>query len=815
VLNAGSIASSPSPTKLLKATPCGTTLQSRWYPPSGPQPLFATEQPVSRDFSAMSCTNQMVGALPRTIPTSPSVSPGSEPPQSTPGSAIGRQSSSYLPDLIVSVQTPALYGSSRPRLCSLSTVSSVRYTPSGKSETGAGTSVGWPVDAVACAAAPELTGVEAPWLDEDPAVDSPPAQPETSRHANARMPMAAREGKGSVTVCLPVFSTATLGATPRARHRANPVVAILLAVRGNRQYAATMARMTPYGALSRGERALVPWPAMCAVSCLTAVASIACLISTGLMPSSPVGLTGLPVALTAPALGLLLLLVTAGWSVVEAAPRSAVGLSVAGVAWLAAALAAWPLLTAETRALLLASMPLSFLGFALLVAGWRGKTPHWAWLCATGVLSVLAAAAHAFGYDPFLDPGCSRTCESSPAHLVDAVGARAALGISLVLTAAAAVACVTTIVLSRTASPVICLAGLMAATLTLGAAVLPWWRWGDVTAPALADAFESVGIAVITLATLSEALRAQGIRRDLRTLVERVGDRRNGPNRSGSVKAVHFAVPPDGRWVDGDGKRIAGEPANAAFMADDAGPSVRLSLRRWASSEQVVSSITPAGRLVLENARLRAASASLLASVQASQRRIVEATDGERRRIERDLHDGAQQRLVAVGMHLAVATPRSDDSTRQSLEDARIEVRRALAALRELSHDSLNSVLATEGMAAAVEDVVAASHLRVEKHVALSGHPIAAPIESAGLFALGAALDNVARHADTDLARVTVDDIDHTMFLQVADDGLGGAGFGPSLTDVADRVSALGGAFELVSRPGDGTTMTVRIPCAS
>jgi signal transduction histidine kinase len=133
-------------------------------------------------------------------------------------------------------------------------------------------------------------------------------------------------------------------------------------------------------------------------------------------------------------------------------------------------------------------------------------------------------------------------------------------------------------------------------------------------------------------------------------------------------------------------------------------PALRLVLGPRADPALTLAAISPAGRLALQNARLRAAGEFQVAAVRASRRRIVEAADAERRRIERDLHDGAQQRLVAVTMAMSSARSRADAATARALTTAEAHVRQALTALRTLSSESYSEVLAMEGLEAALED---------------------------------------------------------------------------------------------------------------
>ncbi|MDT0610127.1 sensor histidine kinase [Streptomyces lancefieldiae] len=195
--------------------------------------------------------------------------------------------------------------------------------------------------------------------------------------------------------------------------------------------------------------------------------------------------------------------------------------------------------------------------------------------------------------------------------------------------------------------------------------------------------------------------------------------------------------------------------------------------------------------------------------------RLVDAFEAERRRIERDLHDGAQQRLVALTMALGLARldappgPLADQ-----LAKAHGEAGKALEELRELIHGIHPKVLADYGLQAAVDDAADRSAVPVDVRLELPGRPPQA-VEAAAYFVVCEALANVARHSGADRAEVTGGHRDGRLFLEVRDDGRGGAeaGAGSGLTGLADRVSVLDGRLSLSSPPGGPTLLRVEIPC--
>ncbi|MFE8940515.1 sensor histidine kinase [Streptomyces sp. NPDC007872] len=198
-----------------------------------------------------------------------------------------------------------------------------------------------------------------------------------------------------------------------------------------------------------------------------------------------------------------------------------------------------------------------------------------------------------------------------------------------------------------------------------------------------------------------------------------------------------------------------------------------------------------------------------------SRARLVDAFEAERRRIERDLHDGAQQRLVALSMALGLARldappgPLADQLAR-----AHEEAGRALAELRELIRGVYPKVLTDYGLQAAVADTADRCAVPVDVDLELPGRPAEA-VESAAYFVVCEALANVARHSGAGRARVSGGHHDGRLFLEVRDDGRGGAdpSAGSGLTGLADRVSVLDGRLALTSPPGGPTLLRVEFPC--
>jgi signal transduction histidine kinase len=224
-----------------------------------------------------------------------------------------------------------------------------------------------------------------------------------------------------------------------------------------------------------------------------------------------------------------------------------------------------------------------------------------------------------------------------------------------------------------------------------------------------------------------------------------------------------------------------------------------------------VEAVGSVARLALENERLAAQVRAQLEEVRASRARIVEAADAERRRIERDLHDGAQQRLVALAMRLDQARAGSSEAT--ALIDATTaELLTAVREVRDLARGLHPTILSDSGLAAAVEALAERTPFPVTSSIADERFP--PEVEVAAYYVIAEALTNVARHADATEARIDVTAQDDRLFVRVADNGRGGAdpGSGSGLRGLADRVAAIGGSLDVNSPAGEGTVLTTTLP---
>ena len=207
------------------------------------------------------------------------------------------------------------------------------------------------------------------------------------------------------------------------------------------------------------------------------------------------------------------------------------------------------------------------------------------------------------------------------------------------------------------------------------------------------------------------------------------------------------------------------------------------------------------------------------AELQGAARRIVTAEDSARRRIERNLHDGAQQRLVALGMQLGALVERvaatGDPDLLREAEHARRQLLAATSELRELARGVHPTVLTEDGLETALANLVDQSPVLVRLHADLERRP-PPEVEATAYFLVSEALTNAARHAHASVVDVDVSLDDDRLTIEVSDDGTGGAALQPGggLQGLADRLSVLGARLEIVSPPhGGGTIVKTVLAC--
>jgi signal transduction histidine kinase len=276
------------------------------------------------------------------------------------------------------------------------------------------------------------------------------------------------------------------------------------------------------------------------------------------------------------------------------------------------------------------------------------------------------------------------------------------------------------------------------------------------------------------------------------------------------------------RYVDADGRPVELPDAGAnraTTVVESEGRPVAALIHDPALREnpELMDSVCAAAGLALEKERLQADLRARLDELHDSRARLAAAAEAERHRIERDLHDGTQQRLVSISLSLGLLEsmlPADPAAAAPIAQRAREALGAALDELRELSQGILPGILAERGLPAALEELCGRAALPVRLEVAIDGR-LPAQIETAAYFLVSEALTNAAKHAQARQAQVTARGNDGLLTVEVADDGVGGAaaGGGSGLRGMADRVEALGGRFTLSSPEGGGTVVRAEVPC--
>ncbi len=283
--------------------------------------------------------------------------------------------------------------------------------------------------------------------------------------------------------------------------------------------------------------------------------------------------------------------------------------------------------------------------------------------------------------------------------------------------------------------------------------------------------------------------------------------------------AIAYWIGARGVWVtaqgrDPDGQGLAAGGRATVVVTHHSHPVARISFAVTRCETALVETVGAEALALLENTGLRAALALELVEVQASRARIAHAQQLERRRIERDLHDGAQQRLLALSMRLQAALLNGDASrlrmaARSGVKEAQATVRE----LRELANGLHPVALASGGLAGAVDDLASRTPGLVEFAVPERRYPEAT--ETAAWFIICEAVANALKHAPGARVRINIDQIDQRMLIRVCDEGPGTADpDGNGLRGLADRAAAAGGRLLVRSSPR-GTQIEAELPCAS
>ena len=334
---------------------------------------------------------------------------------------------------------------------------------------------------------------------------------------------------------------------------------------------------------------------------------------------------------------------------------------------------------------------------------------------------------------------------------------------------------------------------------------------------------------VIPVAVLSVMLRSQMARAGIADLVVEMGQAPT-PARLRDALANALGDPSlrVAYWASNLNQFVdaAGEPM--VLPEDGSGQAVTMLERNGVREAAIIhdailledpgliASVAGAMRLAVENDRLTSEVEAQLQEVRASRARIVEAGDLERRRVERDLHDGAQQRLISLSLELRVARSKlgegGDPEVRRSLDRAAEEAQAALVELRDLALGIHPLILTESGVGEAVESL--ADRTSVDVSVDVGPERYSPAVEGAAYFVISEALANVTKYAKATKATVRVRGLADRMTIEVSDDGIGGADprSGSGLRGLADRLAALDGTITVVSPIGGGTKISAQIP---
>jgi signal transduction histidine kinase len=329
-----------------------------------------------------------------------------------------------------------------------------------------------------------------------------------------------------------------------------------------------------------------------------------------------------------------------------------------------------------------------------------------------------------------------------------------------------------------------------------------------VVALAVLDALQTV-LCTVTRALLLPRITPNAPVREL--LAESLGDHSVAiaywlPDREMFVdesgQRVELPDPTSGRaWtaVERDGRPVAAIVHDAALE----------------TTSELVQAAAAASSLAIDNEVLKADLRARVEELRVSRLRIVEATDAARRRIERDLHDGAQQQLVALALELRILRGRAqdrDDLVR--LVDGLSErLSSALAELRELARGIHPTILTDQGLAPAIDALADRTPVAVRAEVDVIAR-LPEPVEAAAYFVVAEALTNVVKYAQASRVAVDVRQENGAVLVDVADDGIGGVDVtaGSGLRGLRDRLAAVDGSMDIDSPPGGGTRLSARIP---
>jgi signal transduction histidine kinase len=318
-------------------------------------------------------------------------------------------------------------------------------------------------------------------------------------------------------------------------------------------------------------------------------------------------------------------------------------------------------------------------------------------------------------------------------------------------------------------------------------------------------------------------LRGRGVGALVRRLGAGIGPREVRPAIAEalgdpSVELVYW-LSSSHQYVDAEGRPVLLPPGRAVTEVEREGRRIGGIVHDPAllDDQEYVRAAGAAAALALENGRLEAELRAKVEELRASRMRLVEVGLSQRRRLERDLHDGAQQRLVSLALTLRLAREKLNGGAPEAerlLDRSRDELEEALKELRELARGIHPAVLSDRGLAAAVEALAHRAPLPVELGE-LPARRYPEHVELAAYFVISEALTNVAKYASASYATVTVAQTNGRLTVEVGDDGIGGASVegGTGLRGLAARLESIEGRLDVESKPGHGTILRASIPC--
>jgi signal transduction histidine kinase len=274
-------------------------------------------------------------------------------------------------------------------------------------------------------------------------------------------------------------------------------------------------------------------------------------------------------------------------------------------------------------------------------------------------------------------------------------------------------------------------------------------------------------------------------------------------------------------YVDLDGRPVVvpAQDGRATALIERDGAHVAALLHDGALNDErdLLDGVTAAAGIALENARLQAELRARLEELRGSRARVIAEGQKERQRLERNLHDGAQQRLIALSLELSRLEERlaADPETQARLDQARHEIALSLDELRDVARGIHPAVLSGHGLEVALESIAAQAPLPVRLRVNLEGR-LQELLEVAAYYVVSESLTNVGKHAQATAATVEISRLSKQIVVEVIDNGVGGADTerGTGLRGLADRVESLGGRLLIWTPAGGGTRVRAEIPCA-